>query len=85
MKEGGSREGVRGCFCAAAGVQVCEGVSVEGVDVKEGRVTGVKTDSGDIQCEMFVNCGGQVCVCVCVCVVSLVLSVSACSGRVRWA
>lgn len=41
------------------GVQVCEGVRVEGVDVKEGRVTGVKTDSGDIQCEMFVNCGGQ--------------------------
>ena len=43
------------------GVQVFEGVCVEGVDVEGGRVTGVKTDQGDIECEVFVNCAGQVC------------------------
>ena len=37
-----------------------EGVCVEGVDVEGGRVTGVRTDQGDIECEVFVNCAGQV-------------------------
>lgn len=42
------------------GAQVFEGVCVEGVDVGSGRVTGVKTNQGDIECDIFVNCAGQV-------------------------
>ena len=33
---------------------------MEGVDVEGGRVTGVKTNKGDVSCEIFVNCAGQV-------------------------
>ncbi|MEV3979912.1 FAD-dependent oxidoreductase [Nonomuraea sp. NPDC049758] len=32
---------------------------VLGVDVERGRVTGVRTDQGDIACEIVVNCGGM--------------------------
>jgi len=37
-----------------------EGVSVTGVQVEEGRVSGVSTNHGDIECEIFINCAGQV-------------------------
>ena len=37
-----------------------EKVCVEGVKVERGHVTGVQTDQGEIDCEIFVNCGGQV-------------------------
>lgn len=42
------------------GVKLFEGVSVNGVEVKDGKVTGVTTSQGDIECEIFVNCAGQV-------------------------
>src|SRR5690606_1173858 len=32
---------------------------VLGLDVADGRVTGVRTDQGDIDCEIVVNCGGM--------------------------
>ena len=37
-----------------------EGVRVENVLVKNEKVTGVITNKGDVKCEVFVNCGGQV-------------------------
>ena len=43
-----------------SGVGIYEGVRVEGVDVESGRVTGVRTNKGNITCEIFVNCAGQV-------------------------
>ena len=43
-----------------AGVKVMEGVCVEKVMVEKERVTGVLTDKGEVKCEVFVNCGGQV-------------------------
>ena len=46
--------------CLFSGVGIYEGVSVEGVDVEGGRVTGVRTNKGNISCEIFVNCAGQV-------------------------
>ena len=46
--------------CASSGVGVFEGVRVDGVDVEGGRVTGVRTDKGRINCEVFINCAGQV-------------------------
>ena len=33
---------------------------MEGVKVERGHVTGIQTDQGEIDCEIFVNCGGQV-------------------------
>ena len=42
------------------GIGIYEGVRVEGVDVEGGRVTGVRTNKGNISCEVFVNCAGQV-------------------------
>ncbi len=42
------------------GVRVVEGVGVERVEVESGRVRGVHTDQGYIECETFVNCAGQV-------------------------
>jgi 4-methylaminobutanoate oxidase (formaldehyde-forming) len=45
------------------GVRVVEGVRVTGFDVKDGpsgpRVVGVHTDSGQVECEVVVNCAGQ--------------------------
>ena len=46
-----------------SGVHLFEKVCVERVEVENGRVCGVKTNKGDIKCEVFVNCGGQVCLC----------------------
>ena len=42
------------------GVRLYEGVRVERVEVQDGRVSGVKTNKGNIECEIFVNCAGQV-------------------------
>ena len=42
------------------GVKLFEEVSVEGVEVTDGKVSGVKTNKGSIECEIFVNCAGQV-------------------------
>ncbi|KFV41203.1 hypothetical protein N341_10313, partial [Tyto alba] len=42
------------------GVQIHERTSVSHVSVQKGRVTGVETDRGQIQCQYFVNCAGQV-------------------------
>lgn len=33
---------------------------MEGVEVTDGKVAGVKTNKGNIECEIFVNCAGQV-------------------------
>jgi glycine cleavage system aminomethyltransferase T/glycine/D-amino acid oxidase-like deaminating enzyme len=46
------------------GARVVEGVRVTGFDVVDGsaagrRVTGVRTDHGDVECEAVVNCAGQ--------------------------
>lgn len=41
------------------GVTILEGVSVHRVLVTDGRVTGVLTDAGPIECETVVNCAGM--------------------------
>ncbi|NXP55343.1 PDPR phosphatase, partial [Heliornis fulica] len=41
------------------GVQIHERTCVSHVSVQKGRVTGVETDRGSIQCQYFVNCAGQ--------------------------
>lgn len=41
------------------GAQVFEGIAVTGVHKKDGRVSGVKTEQGDISCEVVVNCAGM--------------------------
>ena len=43
-----------------AGVKVMEEVCVEKVLVEKERVTGIVTDKGEVKCDVFVNCGGQV-------------------------
>ena len=42
-----------------AGVKIHEGVSVTGIVVQDGRVTGVQTDKGNIAAERVVNCAGM--------------------------
>lgn len=41
------------------GVRIIERVRVLDVSVVDGRVTGVRTDGGDIEAEIVVNCAGQ--------------------------
>ena len=41
------------------GVRVVEGVAVTDVRVDRGRVTGVSTTQGDVECEYVVNCTGM--------------------------
>jgi 4-methylaminobutanoate oxidase (formaldehyde-forming) len=41
------------------GARIVEGVRVLGVDVAGGRVRGVRTDHGDVEAEIVVNCAGQ--------------------------
>jgi heterotetrameric sarcosine oxidase gamma subunit len=41
------------------GARVFEHTRVLGVDVEDGRVTGVRTDAGDVEAEIVVNCAGQ--------------------------
>ncbi|WP_327583068.1 FAD-dependent oxidoreductase [Nonomuraea sp. NBC_00507] len=52
------------CYALAAraregGATIRTGTRVLGIDVVNGRVTGVRTDQGDIACEIVVNCGGM--------------------------
>ncbi|MFK4039795.1 FAD-dependent oxidoreductase [Nonomuraea wenchangensis] len=52
------------CYALAAGAReggarIRTGVRVLGVRTAGGRVTGVVTDHGDIDCEIVVNCGGM--------------------------
>lgn len=41
------------------GAKLFENVCVTGFDMKDGVITAVKTDQGDIACEKVVNCAGQ--------------------------
>ena len=41
------------------GARLIEGIKVTGFDIRKGRAVGVKTNQGDIACEIVVNCGGQ--------------------------
>jgi heterotetrameric sarcosine oxidase gamma subunit len=41
------------------GARVLEGVRVVGIPVRDGRVTGVRTDAGVVEAEVVVNCAGQ--------------------------
>jgi glycine cleavage system T protein len=43
----------------AGGVRMFTHTRVLGIDVRDGRVTGVRTDRGDIEAEIVVNCGGM--------------------------
>ncbi|MEV0820518.1 GcvT family protein [Nonomuraea rubra] len=52
------------CYALAAraregGVTVRTRTRVLGITVERGRVTGVRTDQGDLACEIVVNCGGM--------------------------
>ena len=52
------------CYALAAGarangVRIFTHTRVTGIDVTAGRVTGVSTDRGHIDCEVVVNCGGM--------------------------
>jgi len=51
------------CYALAAmarssGVRIAERTRVLGLDVRDSRVRGVRTDRGDVECEVVVNCGG---------------------------
>ena len=49
------------CVCATTlGVKIVEKVTVDKVLVSNDRVCGVRTNQGDVKCEVFVNCAGQV-------------------------
>jgi 4-methylaminobutanoate oxidase (formaldehyde-forming) len=41
------------------GVMILEGVTVDRVLTQDGRVVGVATDQGDVECEYVVNCAGM--------------------------
>src|SRR4051795_6378295 len=41
------------------GARIVERVRVTGVQTKDGTVTGVRTDRGDVEAEVVVNCAGQ--------------------------
>jgi 4-methylaminobutanoate oxidase (formaldehyde-forming) len=41
------------------GARLAEKVRVVGIDVEQGRVRGVRTDHGDVEAEVVVNCAGQ--------------------------
>ncbi|HEX3906954.1 MAG TPA: FAD-dependent oxidoreductase [Mycobacteriales bacterium] len=43
----------------AGGARIRTHTRVVGVDVEAGRVTGVRTDRGDVACEVVVDCGGM--------------------------
>jgi pyruvate dehydrogenase phosphatase regulatory subunit len=47
-------------LCFEIGVQIYDRTSVLHVLIKKGQVTGVETDKGQIECQYFVNCAGQV-------------------------
>ncbi len=41
------------------GAKIVENVRVIGFEMKDGRITAVKTSQGDVSCEKVVNCAGQ--------------------------
>ncbi|SMC76048.1 FAD-dependent oxidoreductase [Rhizobium sp. RU36D] len=41
------------------GARIVENVRVTGFEMKDGRITAVKTSDGDVACEKVVNCAGQ--------------------------
>ncbi|MBR0558291.1 FAD-dependent oxidoreductase [Ciceribacter sp. L1K23] len=41
------------------GAKIVENVQVTGFEMKDGRITAVKTSEGDVSCEKVVNCAGQ--------------------------
>ena len=41
------------------GVTILENIQVTGVRSENGRVTGIDTSSGPVDCEILVNCAGQ--------------------------
>ncbi|MFN8171325.1 MAG: FAD-dependent oxidoreductase [Candidatus Nanopelagicales bacterium] len=41
------------------GVRIAERTRVIGIDVRDGAVTGVRTDAGDVEADIVVNCAGQ--------------------------
>ena len=41
------------------GAKILENVRVTGFEMKDGRITAVKTSEGDVTCEKVVNCAGQ--------------------------
>jgi 4-methylaminobutanoate oxidase (formaldehyde-forming) len=43
----------------AGGVTIRTHTRVVGIDSEGGRITGVRTDRGDVACEVVVNCGGM--------------------------
>jgi 4-methylaminobutanoate oxidase (formaldehyde-forming) len=43
----------------AAGIRIVERTRVLGIDVDRGRVHRVRTDRGDVDCEVVVDCGGM--------------------------
>jgi glycine cleavage system aminomethyltransferase T/glycine/D-amino acid oxidase-like deaminating enzyme len=52
------------CYALAAlaragGVSIHQRTRVLGIDVRRGRVHRVRTDRGDVECEVVVNCGGM--------------------------
>jgi glycine cleavage system aminomethyltransferase T/glycine/D-amino acid oxidase-like deaminating enzyme len=52
------------CYSLAAaaranGVQIHQRTRVTGIDTADGRVTRVRTDRGEIECEVVVNCAGM--------------------------
>lgn len=52
------------CYSLAAaaralGVRIHQHTRVVGLDVRDGRIAAVRTDRGDIGCEVVVNCGGM--------------------------
>lgn len=57
VNPGGSALGLGTC-AARAGARVCEGVAVQSIDVVDGRVRGVVTDHGLLECETVVLAGG---------------------------
>ena len=46
------------------GAIILEGVSVESINTKNNMVSSVTTNKGEISCEIFINCAGQVLFCV---------------------
>jgi glycine cleavage system aminomethyltransferase T/glycine/D-amino acid oxidase-like deaminating enzyme len=52
------------CYALAAraragGVTIAQQTRVVGIDTHRGRVAGVRTDRGDVECEIVVDCGGM--------------------------
>src|SRR3546814_12232834 len=56
----GTREAVAwlAAKCAQHGVQVLSGVEVTGYDVTNGRISKLRTNQGDIACDVAVLCYG---------------------------